>query len=186
MHEGNGMPMKHKRAHATYTEADRGDTMLLFFDIDGTIFDDKRHLPATVKPAMEAAHRNGHQLIINTGRTLCNMDRRLDDFPLDGWIMGCGTRVIWHGNTIQSMEYGPEESQRLRKLFQDRFFILSGTKDQTVIEFFDIQFHSILIIVEFLSKFVPLKKDPGGSLWLNLFPDVFVVIVFVVGRCSIE
>ena len=113
------MPMKHKRAHATYTEADRGDTMLLFFDIDGTIFDDKRHLPATVKPAMEAAHRNGHQLVINTGRTLCNMDRRLDDFPLDGWIMGCGTRVIWHGNTIQSMEYGPEESQRLRKLFQD-------------------------------------------------------------------
>ena len=74
----------------------------------------------------------------------------------------------------------------LRKLFQDRFFILSGTKDQTVIEFFDIQFHSILIIVEFLSKFVPLKKDPGGSLRLNLFPDVFVVIVFVDGRCSIE
>ena len=74
----------------------------------------------------------------------------------------------------------------LRKLFQDRFFILSGTKDQTVIEFFDIQFHSILIIVEFLSKFVPLKKDPGGSLWLNLFSDVFVVIVLIDGRRSIE
>ena len=66
--------------------------MLLFFDIDGTLFDDDRHLPDSVRPAMEAAQRNGHQLIINTGRTLCNMDHRLDCLPLDGWIMGapCG------------------------------------------------------------------------------------------------
>ena len=92
---------------------------LLFFDIDGTIFDDMRRLPATVKPAMEAAHRNGHMLFINTGRTLCNMDRRLDGFPLDGWIMGCGTRIICRGETLQSMEYGPEESLRLRRIFLD-------------------------------------------------------------------
>lgn len=93
--------------------------MLLFFDIDGTIFDDRRQLPASVKPAMEAAERNGHRLIINTGRTLCNLDHRLDDFPLDGWIMGCGTRLTWHGETLRSMEYDPEASQRLRKVFQD-------------------------------------------------------------------
>ena len=93
--------------------------MLLFFDIDGTIFDDRHNLPVTVKPAMEAARRNGHKLVINTGRTLCNMDRRLDDFPLDGWIMGCGTRIIWHGETIRSMEYSPEESRRLRRLFRE-------------------------------------------------------------------
>jgi len=90
--------------------------MLLFFDIDGTIFDDRRCLPATVKPAMEAAQANGHQLIINTGRTLCNKDRRLENFPLDGWIMGCGTRVIYHGETLTSMEYSPEKSGELRKL----------------------------------------------------------------------
>ena len=93
--------------------------MLLFFDIDGTIFDDSCRLPASVKPAMEAARRNGHRIIINTGRTLCNLDHRLDDFPLDGWIMGCGTRLVWQGETLQSMEYDPEASQRLRKVFQD-------------------------------------------------------------------
>ena len=93
--------------------------MLLFFDIDGTIFDDNRRLPVSVKPAMEAARRNGHRIVINTGRTLCNMDRRLDDFPLDGWIMGCGTRLIWQGETLQSMEYEPEASRRLRKVFLD-------------------------------------------------------------------
>ena len=91
--------------------------MLLFFDIDGTIFDDHRHLPESVLPAMEAAHRNGHSLIINTGRTLCNLDHRLDSFPLDGWIMGCGTRILYHGKTLQSMEYSAAESLRLRNVF---------------------------------------------------------------------
>ena len=93
--------------------------MLLFFDIDGTIFDDQRRLPVGVKPAMEAARRNGHRIIINTGRTLCNMDHRLDDFPLDGWIMGCGTRLIWRGETLRSMEYDPEASLRLVKAFRE-------------------------------------------------------------------
>ena len=37
--------------------------MLLFFDIDGTIFDDERRLPASVKPAMAAARKNGHRLV---------------------------------------------------------------------------------------------------------------------------
>lgn len=91
--------------------------MIVFFDIDGTIFAEDRRLPDSVRPAMEAARRNGHRLIINTGRTLCNKDHRLDAFPLDGWIMGCGTRVIYHGKTLQSMEYSPEESLRLRRIF---------------------------------------------------------------------
>ena len=93
--------------------------MLLFFDIDGTLFDDSRKLPASVLPAMEKAHENGHLLFINTGRTLCNKDRRLDGFPLDGWIMGCGTRIIFRGKTLQSMEYDPAQSLRLRQIILD-------------------------------------------------------------------
>lgn len=93
--------------------------MMLFFDIDGTIFDSQRRLPASVKPAMEAAHQKGHQLFINTGRTFCNLERRLDGFPIDGWITGCGTRVTVHGETLQSMEYSPEASLRLRRIFLD-------------------------------------------------------------------
>ena len=91
--------------------------MLLFFDIDGTLFDEDRRLPSSVLPAMEAARKNGHRLIINTGRTLCNMDHRLDGFPLDDWIMGCGTRILFQGRTLRAMEHTPEESLRLRSLF---------------------------------------------------------------------
>ncbi len=92
--------------------------MLLFFDIDGTLFDDERRMPASVRPALEQARRNGHSLFVNTGRTLCNMDRRLDGFPFDGWIMGCGTRILLHGETLQAMEYDPESSLKLLNLFR--------------------------------------------------------------------
>ena len=63
-------------------------TMLLFFDIDGTLIDHTHRLPASVPPVLEAAHRSGHLLVVNTGRTLCNMDHRLDGLPIDGLIMG--------------------------------------------------------------------------------------------------
>ena len=92
--------------------------MLLFFDVDGTLLDARYQLAPSVKPAMEAARKNGHQMIINTGRTLCNIDRRLDELPIDGWIMGCGTRIVYHGETLQSMEYDPEPSLRLRDIFR--------------------------------------------------------------------
>ena len=91
--------------------------MLLFFDIDGTLFDDSRTLPASVLPALERAHENGHLIFINTGRTLCNLDHRLDGFPVDGWIMGCGTRIVFRDETLQSMEYDPARTRRLRQVF---------------------------------------------------------------------
>ena len=93
--------------------------MLLFFDIDGTIFDDSRKLPPSVLPSLEEARENGHLLFINTGRTLCNMDHRLDGFPIDGWIMGCGTRIVFRGETLQSMEYDHSRSLRLRQVLLD-------------------------------------------------------------------
>ena len=93
--------------------------MLLFFDIDGTLFDDSRKLPASVLPALEKAHGNGHLILINTGRTLCNLDHRLDRFPVDGWIMGCGTRVVFRGETLQVMEYDLQRSLLLRQVFLD-------------------------------------------------------------------
>ena len=43
---------------------------LLFFDIDGTLFDDRRRLPPSVLPAFRQARENGCLLFLNTGRTL--------------------------------------------------------------------------------------------------------------------
>ena len=87
---------------------------LLFFDIDGTLFDAHRQLPASVIPALRQAREKGCLLFLNTGRTLCNLDARLDTLPLDGMVLGCGCRIILRGKTLQALEYSPADTARLR------------------------------------------------------------------------
>lgn len=87
---------------------------LLFFDIDGTLFDEARHLPPSVRPALERARKRDAMIFLNTGRTLCNLDSRLDALPLDGMVLGCGTRIILHGQTLRALEFSPGDTARLR------------------------------------------------------------------------
>ncbi len=86
---------------------------LLFFDIDGTLFDDSRKLPRSVRPALESARRSNCLVFLNTGRTCCNLDSRLDVLPLDGWVTGCGSRAVFRGKTLFALEYGTEDSLRI-------------------------------------------------------------------------
>ena len=87
---------------------------LLFFDIDGTLIDDEHRLPASVIPALEQAREKDCLIFLNTGRTLCNMDPRLKAVPLDGMILGCGTRIICEGETLKALEYDLADSLRIR------------------------------------------------------------------------
>ena len=88
---------------------------LLFFDIDGTLFDDKGNLPSSVKPALLKARENGCLIFINSGRTLCNIDPRLKDLPIDGWSIGCGTMVLFKGETLVHKQF----DQRTSRIFPE-------------------------------------------------------------------
>ncbi|MBO7453363.1 MAG: HAD family phosphatase [Clostridiales bacterium] len=94
-------------------------TKLLFFDIDGTLFEEKYHsLPPTVKPSLIKARENDCRIFINTGRTLCNIDSHLKELPIDGWSFGCGTRVIIEDETIRALEYSLEDSIKLLEIYR--------------------------------------------------------------------
>ncbi len=85
--------------------------MLLFFDIDGTLIDEETHtIPASTFSALQRAHARGHMNFINTGRTLCNLDERLHALPLDGWVCGCGTEILFQGKSILSYSLTHVES----------------------------------------------------------------------------
>ena len=93
--------------------------MVLFFDIDGTLIDTHHQLPPSLLPAMKSAKRHGHQLIINTGRTLCNLDNRLKAYPFDGWITGCGSHIVYHEEILRNMYFSLPESLMIRSLFRE-------------------------------------------------------------------
>ncbi len=88
---------------------------LIFFDIDGTLIDEKKkEMSLSTKRAVEKARENGHVCVVNTGRTwkLVNgVITQLAEF--DGYILGCGTMVRLYDKTILRETFSPELAVRI-------------------------------------------------------------------------
>lgn len=77
------------------------DKKIIFFDIDGTILDEKTHtIPQSTIKAISQAQKNGHICIVNTGRPSCTIDQCIKDVGFDGYICGCGTNIIYQNQDI--------------------------------------------------------------------------------------
>ena len=73
----------------------------LFYDIDGTISSNyTQEVPKSAIRAIRAAREAGHLTFINTGRTRECVLQEIVDVGFDGICCGCGTQVIYHGESI--------------------------------------------------------------------------------------
>lgn len=73
----------------------------LFFDIDGTIWDDDRWIPDSTREAFRKMKERGHYLFISSGRTRVFIpDRELMPLGFDGILAGCGTYGEFRGEVI--------------------------------------------------------------------------------------
>ena len=76
-------------------------TKAIFFDIDGTLWDEKFQIPESTKKAFEMLKNNGHLTFICSGRTLSYIqDERLLALGFDGIVAGCGTYVEKAGEVL--------------------------------------------------------------------------------------
>lgn len=75
---------------------------IIFFDIDGTIISEDKNsfIPESTLKAISSAQKNGCYTYVNTGRTLCNIEKRIRDINFDGYICGCGTYIEHQGKNI--------------------------------------------------------------------------------------
>lgn len=77
---------------------------IVFFDIDGTIWDYKNEIPASTVKGIQALHQNGHYAFLCTGRTKATIRaRELLDIGFDGIIAGCGTYIEYHGEVLLNL-----------------------------------------------------------------------------------
>ena len=68
--------------------------MVVFFDIDGTIIDDKTQIiPDSAVRAVARLAENGHMPVINTGRPYSHIDPRIKAMAFRGYVCGCGMEV---------------------------------------------------------------------------------------------
>ena len=69
--------------------------MVIFFDIDGTLIDEKSLiLPQSTCDAIHALAANGHIPVVNTGRPYSHLDPRIRALPFSGWICAGGQEVL--------------------------------------------------------------------------------------------
>ncbi len=75
--------------------------MLLFFDIDGTVWDYRNFIPESTRKAIKLAQEKGHKCFINTGRSrafVYNQD--LLGIGFDGIISACGCMIEYNGEVL--------------------------------------------------------------------------------------
>ena len=67
---------------------------VLFFDIDGTIWDQHQVIPESTYEAFYKLKENGHHAFLNSGRTRAFIqDEHLKPLVIDGIVAGCGTYI---------------------------------------------------------------------------------------------
>lgn len=72
----------------------------IFFDIDGTLVNFQGRMPDSTKRALRQVQRNGHRIVICTGRSACQIYPWLLDMKFDGVIAAAGAYVECDGQII--------------------------------------------------------------------------------------
>ncbi len=87
---------------------------ILFFDLDGTIWDREEKIPAAAARSLERARQRGHLAVVNTGRTrVFALRPSLREIGLDGMVTGCGTRIELKRPGSAALSFGEGEAQVL-------------------------------------------------------------------------
>lgn len=94
--------------------------MILFFDIDGTIWDYKNFIPESTIAGIRAARANGHKCFINSGRSRAFIyNKDLLGIGFDGIISSCGCMIEYEGkvlyNRLINRENGIHTLETVRK-----------------------------------------------------------------------
>lgn len=74
---------------------------IIFFDIDGTIWDDHMQIPESTRTAIRMLKRNGHKVFLCSGRARSNIcSDQLLSLGFDGMIAACGNHIELDGEII--------------------------------------------------------------------------------------
>ena len=151
---------------------------IIFFDIDGTLVDEKTHLiPESTLSALNKAKSNGHLIFINTGRPLGILSELHKSLNWDGLILGCGTYIEYNNKILLHQSLGKELTKQLAHDIAEHK--LEGALEGRYGVYFDnhnnIKTSGILNAIEALT-FEGVYK---GTTWYEDNIDVDKLVVFV-------
>lgn len=91
----------------------------VFFDIDGTLWDQKMQVPKSAGAAIQKLRENGSYAFLCSGRSRAAIQARelLEGIGFDGILAGCGTYIEFEGNMIYEKTLSQEELVYLFSVF---------------------------------------------------------------------
>lgn len=104
---------------------------LIFFDIDGTIWDEKMQIPKSTKETIAALRAAGHKTFICSGRARGNIrSKELLALGFDGIVAACGNHVEMNGEILYQRLLSKETVQHVVKLLEECHLpvVLEGPK----------------------------------------------------------
>ncbi|MEC0172016.1 Cof-type HAD-IIB family hydrolase [Paenibacillus graminis] len=72
----------------------------IFFDIDGTIYDEEKRIPASTKEAIAELKRRGHNVAIATGRAAYMFEDLRKELDIQSYVSLNGQYVVYEGEVI--------------------------------------------------------------------------------------
>ncbi|MGM8211899.1 Cof-type HAD-IIB family hydrolase [Virgibacillus sp. W0430] len=89
---------------------------IVFFDIDGTIYDEEKQVPASTKKAIKDLQNNGVEVAIATGRPPFMFEDLRKNLGIDTYVSYTGQHVVFEGETIYQ---NPLCTQSLKNLYEE-------------------------------------------------------------------
>jgi Cof subfamily protein (haloacid dehalogenase superfamily) len=99
-----------------YKEVDEMQKPIVFFDIDGTLLNDKKEIPTSTKQAVQVLQEKGIHTVIATGRVPNMFDWILKELNINSYIAINGQYVVFEGQEIYSNPINPEMLQTLSNM----------------------------------------------------------------------
>ena len=78
------------------------DKKIVFFDIDGTLYEFEKGIPDSAVEGLKRLKENGHIIILCTGRPVSSLFPEILCLPHDGIISGAGTRVEFGDKVLRN------------------------------------------------------------------------------------
>ncbi|BCJ92993.1 hydrolase [Anaerocolumna cellulosilytica] len=104
------------------------ESKIVFFDIDGTLYDPVIGVPESTKEALKLLTQNGHMAIICTGRTKAIIPENIKNLGFSGIVAGAGTYVEYKSHIIHHKVEGADFAKDILALLKENGikFIVEG------------------------------------------------------------
>ena len=123
----------------------------LFFDVDGTLYNEDKVIPASTLEALDLARRNGHEIAIATGRAPFMIKNLLQELDIHTYVSFNGQYVVYNNEVIFTdgvsndvltnlVDFASERNEPVVFLSDDQMVATKGEREEIEVSLGSLKF----------------------------------------------